>query len=67
MLHHPRKYAASFLSQDRRFKPQKEVRHAPHRAAPHRTAPHTPLLRSRRSEANMLTIATGSGLTTHSL
>ena len=25
MLHHPRKYAASFLSQDRRFKPQKEI------------------------------------------
>ena len=42
MLHHPRKYAASFLSQDRRFKPQKEARHAPHRTphtAPHRTAP----------------------------
>jgi len=25
MLHHPRKYAASFLSQDRRFKPPKEI------------------------------------------
>ena len=38
MMHHPRKYAASFLSQDRRFKPPKEAR--PHRTAPHRTAPH---------------------------
>ena len=57
MLHHPRKYAASFQSQDRRFKPPKEARHAtPHRAAPrhatpraaprrtapHRAAPHLP-------------------------
>ena len=45
MLHHPRKYAASFQSQDRRFKPPKEARratprHATRRAAPRRTAPH---------------------------